>query len=122
MTNLQDSIVGVRRAVESMLSRARLHSPPAQVAGVHGVGLWVSSALAYALEGGVVARPALCREDVGGFSQLKVPIFSHIVNLSIVNTSALRSQMRLVFGDLTHCSETGERGWNRANQLRRILK
>ena len=114
---LQDSPPGVCRAVESMLSRARLHCPPAQTTGVPGIGLWASSVLAYALEGGVMARPARRREDVGDFSQLSEPIFSGILDLSSATTAVLRSQKRLVLGDLTHCSSSGERRWNRANHL-----
>ena len=111
---LHDSSPGVRRAVESMLSRARLHCPPAQTAGVPGVDLWASSVLSYALVGGVGARPALRREDVGDFSQLSASIFSGILDLSALCTTALRSQKRLVLGDLTHCSPSGERRWNHA--------
>ena len=64
-----------------------------------------------------MARPALRREDVGDFSQLSAPIFSGILDLSALCTTALRSQKRLVLGDLTHCSPLGERRWNRANNL-----
>ena len=76
-----------------MLNRARIHNPPAQTTGVPGVGLWASSVLSYALEGGMVARPAIRRVDGG--------IFSHITGLSSVYKALLRSQKRLVFGDLT---------------------
>ena len=48
-----------------MLNRARIHNPPAQTTGVPGVGLWASSVLSYALEGGMVARPAIRRVDGG---------------------------------------------------------
>ena len=49
---LQDSPPGVCRAVESMLSRARLHNLASQSSGIPGVGLWAASVLSYALEGG----------------------------------------------------------------------
>ena len=52
---LQDSPASCRRAVESMVARAQLYAPASQQAGVAGVGLWTTSLLSYALEGGVVA-------------------------------------------------------------------
>ena len=64
-----------------------------------------------------MARPALRREDVGDFSQLSAPIFSGILGLSTTCIAALHSYKRLVFGDLTHCSASGERRWNRSNHL-----
>ena len=64
-----------------------------------------------------MARPALRREDVGDFSQLSAHIFSGVLDISTTCAATLRSQKRLVLGDLTHCSSSGERRWNRANHL-----
>ena len=64
-----------------------------------------------------MARPSLRREDVGDFLQQSVPIFSGILGLSTTCTAVLRSQKRQVFGDLIHCSATGEQRRNRANHL-----